>query len=190
MQGTITRREAVAGTLGLLGTGSLALALGSDTVSATADIQTAGFDVPNKDYTLVDGAIDDVRLAADVSYGWDANVDVTAYDLSLSVGFTNDSAEVITSHERDGMAMDSYDDAKVLESSILNAPDFDASMFTPAGDKTSVDVTAIVELILFRDGEVLATDTVYDAFVVTVTNEEIQLSGTLEATGNVSVSSS
>jgi hypothetical protein len=172
----------------LAGSGAVAQHMLTDTVSASADISAGNFSLADTDHTLVDGTIADVPIEVTATYSWDANVDVTAYELALSVGTSPSTASVIATHEQDDMGMASYEDTQTLQGSVLNSGAFDAEMFVPPDNSTrEITIWAAVELLVFRNGNMLATAKVTDTGTVTVTEESIQLTGSLSASGSVDI---
>jgi hypothetical protein len=188
MTGPFTRRRFVAGTIAV-GTALGGIALNSNQVSASAEITGGSFDIPDTSYTLTNDAVDDVTLAVDVDYTWDSNVALDKVEFALSAGFTADSAGVIATTEQTDIPQTVTDGTQTLETSLLDSADLDAGLFTPAGDETTVDFTAILELLLFRNGSVLASDSLRETVQVTVTDQEIQVTGSVSATGSVTLES-
>jgi hypothetical protein len=186
---TISRRKALAGILASVGTATGGIVLTSDKVAASAEITQGEFALPDKTYTLIDESLADVRVVADVSYDWQSNVEVSAVELSMSVGFSPESAAVIATHNNEDVQTTSQDTTQTLEASVLDAPDLDTDLFTPPTTETTVGFVVILELILFRNGSPLATDRLQQSVDVTIKDEEIQLSGNMTADGSVVVTS-
>jgi len=187
MRGKLTRRKLGVGALAAFGTGSIAIQLLTQNATATANIESGGFSIPSTSKTVVDGTVQDVIVDASLNYEWDANVDVTRYEITMAAGFSADSAEIIARVDNPDIAKQSLSGTESLTASLLSAADFDADLFAPEGGTKEVKTTVVCELLIYRDGEILATDTIQDNLTITVTEESISLSGQFDGSGNVTV---
>lgn len=181
MSETWTRRRV------LLGTGSLAAATVtsivavSDNASATV---TGEFTVPNADRTLVDTTLSDVRLAVNADYSVKANAPIDAVELELHVGATAGSLHILDRVERE-VGEVSHSGEAALSGSIIATPPYDIENFQPSSGSLTTGVIAALRLYALRDGEVVAEAEQTEAFEVTVTQEELQITTGVGGEGRV-----
>jgi len=187
MTGKVTRRAFGVGALATLCSGSIAIGLLTDNATATANIESGGFSIPSTSKTVVDGTVQDVVVDASLNYEWESNVDVTRYEITLAAGFSADTAEIIARVDNPDIAKQSLSGTESLTASLLSAADFDTDLFAPEGGEKEVKATIVCELLVYRDGEILATDTIQDDLTITVTEESVSLSGQFDGSGNVTV---
>lgn len=187
MQGTTTRRRALIGAGALFGTGGV-LFVASDSSSATATIQDGTFDVPDEYHDLETGSVSDVVVTADLAYSWSANTDITRQEITLAAGFSEDSADILTTHEETDLDTQSREDTLTLEASLLDGADYDADLFVPReGGSKGVKATFIVELLLFRGEELLETATMTEKAEINVSDKQIEVTTEFGGTGEVTV---
>ncbi len=181
----LTRRRLLVGGAAVTGTTVGALYLSSDSVSATTEID-GEFSVPDHEEPIVDEQVSDVRLAADVSGGWTANVDVTKYVIRLRVGSSEDDLSLIARVEEDGLGMDNADIDETLEGSLLSGP-WTADDFQPESGTVSHPIVGQLELDIFRDDDMIAMGTATESFTIQVTDKAITIEPELSGEGEVTI---
>jgi len=183
MREKLSRRSVVLGT-GVAATGTLSsIILASQNASATVE---GDFSIPNGETVLADQSLQDVRLAVDVNWGFDANADIHATELELYVGETVDTADLIARQTKDGLGKQSLTGETTLNGSLMSASDYSIDDFTPSSGELRRTVVADLRFYALRNEEVVAEAQQTTAFDVVVKDEELTVDMTVDATGEVS----
>jgi hypothetical protein len=181
----LTRRRLLVGGAAVTGTTLAGLYWTSNNVSATTEIE-GEFSVPDHEEPIVDEQVSDVRLTADVTGGWTANVDVTKYVIRLRVGSSQDNLSLIARVEEDGLGMDNADIDETLEGSLLSGP-WTADDFQPDSGTVSQPIVGQIELDIFRGEDMIAMGTATESFTIQVTDEQITIEPELSGEGEITI---
>lgn len=182
MRDSMTRRRVLVGA-GAAATGTLGgIVLGSQ--NATATVQ-GDFQIPDSKAVLADSTLQDVRLSVDVDWSFNANARMHATELELYVGSTVDTAGLIARQTKDDLGTESLTGETTLNGSLMSAADFGIEDFRPTNGELRRTVVAELRFYVLRNEEVAVEARQQATFDVVVSEEELKVDTTLNATGNV-----
>jgi len=175
----------------LVGTGTAAtgtlggITLLSQNATATVD---GDFSIPNGETVLADTTLQDIRLAVDVSWSFEANADIHATELELYVGETVDTADLIARQTNDDLGTTSLTGETTLNGSLMSSSDFSVEDFIPSNGELRRTVVAELRFYTLRNGEVAAEARQQATFDVVVKDEALTVDMSVNATGAVEFS--
>jgi hypothetical protein len=181
----ISRRGFLTGTA-ILGTTTVGITLATNKASATATIDSGDFAVSDKSQDITGKELQDVLIESDINYSFDANVSIGEVVLSVALGASEQSAQIIA-EQSTNPGKKSVDSDATLTGSLFDAGDYDLSLMQIDEGERTVRVTAVAEMIIKRNQSVVATDKLTDTFEVTITKDKVTLNGEFSGTGNVQV---
>jgi hypothetical protein len=179
---TWSRRRVLIGTGTALAATTGSIALTSDNASATVNGE---FSIPNGEATLTDESLSDVRLSCDAVYSYDANAPIHGVELELHAGATPDTVDMIARHERTDISTDQLDGEATLSGSLINTSDFEIQNFEPDSGELTTGVVAELRFYALRNGDVAAEAIQTEAFEVTVSKKDLEVTMTVGGTGEV-----
>ena len=185
-----SRRRVILGTGALVSAGTISsIALLSNNAVATADV-SGEFSIPDGDAVLADADLTDIRLDVDVEWGFDANASVHEIELELLVGSTTETTDLIARHTSDEINTDSLTGTETLNGSLMSASDFSISDFEPSSGELRTSVVAELRFYATRNDEVVADASQVTTFSVVVSQEELRVDMSLDASGEVTFDTS
>jgi len=178
-----TRRRVLLGTGALVAGTSSSIAILSKEASATVEGE---YSIPDASKTVTDAQIEDVRLAVDTTYSFQANAPMTGVELEVHVGASADTLDLIARHTKENLSKESLSGEETLSGSLMSAADFDIEDFQPSGGRLETSVVSELRLYVLKDGTVENEAKHQTTFAVTVADEELTVSSSLGGSGSVS----
>jgi len=181
----ISRRGVLAGTA-LLGTTSVSIALLSNKASASASIDSGDFSIADKSQDITGKTLQDILIESDIDYSFDSNVDITTVEISIAMGVSEQSAQIIAS-ETTTPNKKQIDTTTTIDGSLFDAGDYNLNTLQLDDGKKTVRITAVAELIIKRNQSIVATDKLTDTFEITITKDSVTVNGQFSGAGSVSM---
>lgn len=181
----ISRRGLLAGTA-ILSTTGVSIALISDKASATASIDSGNFSIADKSADLTGESLQDIVIDSDIDYSFDSNVTIGTVEVSVAVGISERSAQIIAS-ETTSPNKKQIDSSTTISGSLFDAGDYNLNTLRLDDGEKTVRITAVAELIIKRNESIVATDNLTDTFEITITKNEVTINGQFSGTGTVNM---
>jgi len=181
----ISRRGLLAGTA-ILSTTGVSIALISDKASATASIDSGDFSIADTSANLTGENLQDIVIDSDIDYSFDSNVNIGTVEVSVAVGISERSAQIIAS-ETTSPNKKQIDSSTTISGSLFDAGDYNLNTLQLDDGEKTVRITAVAELIIKRNESIVATDKLSDTFEITITKNEVNINGQFSGTGTVNM---
>jgi len=187
MRENVSRRQVLLGTGTLAATGISSIALASQETTATTQLEASTFEIEDVKAVLADTQLEDIRLSADFGLTVESNARIHGLEADLRVGATTDTASIIAKYENHELGTTGTTVEDSMSGSILNADDYSVDAFTPTSGEISRSVVAVLDARAYRDDEEVATSRAVGSFTVTVSEESLEVSLGVDASGEVAV---
>lgn len=189
MSKQLTRRRILVGTGALAATAGTGIALTTKESAATANV-SGTFAIPDGTAVLADQTLEQVLLKVNAQWEFSANAPISATELELHVGATPDGLDLIARTEKTDLSKKTLTGEETLQGGLTNAGVYSIEDFRPTNGELSRTVIAELRFYVLRDGDVVAEAKYTDTFEVTVRKEELVVDMNVDATGEVSFTSS
>jgi len=166
------------------------------TINQSNASRTGGIDITLSRFNTANGespregdggeSLQDIVIDSDIDYSFDSNVTIGTVEVSVAVGISEQSAQIIAS-ETTSPNKKQIDSSTTISGSLFDSGDYNLNTLQLDDGEKTVRITAVAELIIKRNESIVATDKLTDTFEITITKDSVTINGQFSGTGTVSM---